>query len=191
MSKVSIGFSKPKKWKPLAWLIQKIEGTEYSHVFVTWHCSSIQRRKVFEAVGSGIRILSNVNFKKHAEVVDLFHFEASDEQIIQIEQETHDQTGQPYGTKAIIGLGIMRLFNVFNRLFKLKGRQGNPFKDGEYSQVCVEAAARILFKLIKLPLPEDIENYGLKEMHDLVEKHGIKVSQSKLDKINGKDSKKK
>lgn len=185
MNKISIGFSKPHKWKPLAWLIKLVEGTEYSHVFVTWHCTNINRRKVFEAVGSGIRILSNVNFKKGAEVVEIYQFYVDDETLFKIEQEAHDMTGKPYGYKAILGLAIMRTFNFFNRLFRLKGRQGNPFKDGDYSQVCVEAAGMALKHIIKY-MPDEIENYGLIEINNLVSEHGEKAPQELIDRINKK-----
>lgn len=181
--KISIGFSKPKTWKPFAWAIQKIEGTEYSHIFITWHCEAINRRKVFEAVGSGVRILNNVVFKEHAKIVKLYNFEVTEEQLFEIEQWAHDQTGMPYGYKAIVGLCIMRAFNAFNRIFKIKGRQGNPFKDGLYSQVCVELGARVLVKLGK-KMPIDVENYGLLEFNDLVEQYGQKATQESIDRIN-------
>ena len=187
MNSVSIGFSRPKTWKPLAWLIMLVEGTEYSHVFVTWHCSNINRRKIFEAVGSGIRILSNVNFKKHAEVVELYSFQVTDDQLLDIEQSAHDMTGRPYGYKALVGLGIMRTFNFINRLFGIKGHQHNPFKDGDYSQICVEAAGMVLSKFIELP--NNIEDYGLLKINS-ISQIGEKANQEKLDRINGKVSKK-
>ena len=162
-----------------------VEGTEYSHVFVTWHCDNIDRRKVFEAVGSGIRILSNHNFKKDAEVVELYHFYVDDATLFKIEQEAHDMTGKPYGFKALMGLCIMRVFNFFNRALRLKGRQGNPFKDGDYSQVCVEAAGMILKKMVT-KLHDLFEDFGLKEMNSLVKDYGEQAPQKLLDKINKK-----
>lgn len=181
---MTVGFSRPKKWKPIAELIMLLEGTDYSHVFVTWRCTNIQRRKVFESVGSGSRILSNITFKKHAHVHSLYHFEVDDATLFKIEQATHDQSGRPYGYKALLGLGFMRCMNFFNRLLGLKGRQNNPFKDGDYSQVCVESAAMVL----KYARPDiyfgEIENYGLKEMKTLVEKYGQKVPEDKIARIN-------
>lgn len=188
MNRVSIGFSRPKTWKPLASLIMLIEGTKYSHVFVTWHCTEIDRRKIFEAVGSGIRILSNVNFKKHAEVIELYSFNITDIDLITIEQQAHDMTGRPYGYKALIGLGIMRLFNMVNRVLRLKGRQHNPFKDGDYSQICVEAAGMVLKNIYDLPY--DFEDYGLPQVNKLAQS-GNKASKEILDRINGAVSKKK
>lgn len=186
MNKISIGFSRPKTWKPLAEIIKILEGTKYSHVFVTWKCTNIDRRKIFESVGSGSRILSNVVFKKSADIVELYSFEVSDDTLFRIEQKAHDQTGRPYGFKALVGLLIMRSFNVVNRVFKLKGRQGNPFRDGEYSQVCVESAAMILSEIDKTLVIDDIENYGLLEINHIIKKHGKRIPQEKLDRINGR-----
>lgn len=185
MNKITIGFSRPKKWKPVAWLIRLVEGTDYSHVFVTWHCTNIQRRKVFEAVGSGIRILSNVNFKKHAEIVELYDFYVDDKTLFAIEQEAHDMTGKPYGYKALLGLTIMRTFNFFNRILRLKGRQGNPFKDGDYSQVCVEAGGMVVKRILK-DLPDKYEDLALKPFNTIIAKHGKKAPQSRIDRINGR-----
>ena len=78
---VSIGFSRPKKWKPFAWLIMLVEKTKYSHTFVSWKCTNINERKVFEAVGSGVRIISNHRFKEKALVVEIYHFEVPVETI--------------------------------------------------------------------------------------------------------------
>jgi hypothetical protein len=188
VNKVSIGFSRPKSWKPFAKAIMLVEGTNYSHVFVTWRCTNIKRRKVFEAIGSGIRILSNVVFKQKAEIVELYHFYVSDEVLFEIEQAAHDMSGRPYGYKAILGLTIMRAFNLFNRVFGIKGRQGNPFKDGEYSQVCVEIGGFVIKKIMK-ELPYDFEDFGLPEFQELAAKHGEKVDQSVIDRINASKKK--
>lgn len=186
--KLSIGFSKPKKWKPLAWLIMAVGGTTYSHTFVTWKCTAIDRRKVFEAVGSGVRILSNVTFKDQAEIVKLYSFEVSEDRIGEIEKLAHDMAGTSYGTKALVGIAIMKIFNFFNELFKLKGRQSNPFKDGSKSNVCIEAGARMLFTALGKPIPQGIEGFDLKEYEELIHSLGKEVPQSKIDKINGKTS---
>jgi hypothetical protein len=186
MNKLSIGFSKPKTWKPLAELIMLIGGTSYSHTFVTWKCTAIDRRKVFEAVGSGIRIISNVTFKEHAEIVELYHFEVSDEKMIEIEQMAHDMAGTPYGTKALVGIGIMKVFNFFNKVFCLKGRQSNPYADGARSNVCIEAAGRILYKILDTALPDNIEGMELGEYNTITKESGKRVPQEKLDHINKK-----
>lgn len=182
MNKISVGFSKPKKWMPLAALIMAIEGTKYSHVFVTWHCTNINRRKIFEAVGSGIRILSNINFKKKAEVIELYDFYVDDATLFKIEQEAHDMTGKPYGYKALIGLLLMRIVNCVARKLRLPLMK-NPFKDDKYSQICVEAAGMVLAKIENPQI--DFEDYGLIEINKLVRFSCADIaSADRLSKIN-------
>jgi hypothetical protein len=182
---MSIGFSRPKDWKPVAEAIMGFEDTDFSHVFVTWKCTNIDRRKVYEAVGSGSRKISNTRFKEANYVVDIFQFEISCDDLFKIDQMTHDQAGTPYGYKHLLGLMIMRVQNYFHRLLKTGKRTGNPFKDGNYSQICVEAGAYVVELAEGIDMPGDIEDYGLKEFYDFVSKHGRRVKQEKLDRING------
>jgi len=186
MNKFTVGFSKPKKWKPLAKLIMLIGRTPFSHTFNTWKCIEIDRRKVFEAVGSGIRIISNKTFKKEAEIVELYHFEASDEAMVKMEQMAHDMAGGSYGYKALVGLGISKFCNWINYKIGLKGTQGNIFKDGNESNVCIEASARQLCEMIGLELPIDIETYDLAKYRELVKAYGVAASSEKIARINGK-----
>jgi hypothetical protein len=181
--KVSIGLSRPNKWKILAWLIMLIEGTKYSHVFVTWKCEAIQRRKIFEAVGSGIRILSNVNFKKHAKVIELYDFYVDKKTLIEIERDAHDMSGRPYGIKALFGLAWMRLVNCFYRIIKRSKKTTNPFKDGDYSQVCIEAGGMVLNRIEKLV--KNYEDMGLKDFKHILLSHcDDHANQARLDRIN-------
>ena len=182
---VSIGFSRPRRWKIIAQLIMWLGGTNYSHTFITWKCTAIKRRKVFEAVGSGLRILSNVTFKKEALVVELYRMEVSDEDIVKLEQLAHDMAATRYGFKALMGMLVVMSFNWFNRTFGIKGRQTNPFKDGKQSNVCIEICARALCELQKIPVPDDIESYMLCEFNAMTSKYAEKVPQEKIDRING------
>lgn len=182
---VAVGFSKPKKWKPLSAAIMFAENTHFSHAFVSWKCTFIDRRKVYEAVGSGSRKISNTRFKENAEVTDIFHFEVDLETLRKIDQFTHDQAGTPYGYKHLIGIGIMRVKNAYYKSIGSNKKAGNPFKDGKYSQICVEAGAYVM-QQVGIELPGDVENYGLKEFYDFCAKHGKKVSQEQVDKINQK-----
>ena len=69
-------------------------------------------------------------------------------------------------------------------LIKSDKKAGNPFKDGKYSQICVEAGARVIELSKKVNMPGNIEDYGLREFHDFVKEHGKKVPQEKIDRIN-------
>lgn len=181
---ISIGFSRRKKFAILSKLIQLVEGTEYSHTFVSWKCTNINRRKVYEAVGSGSRKISNRKFKEKALVTDIFQFEVSCDDLFKVDQRTHDEAGTPYGYKHLIGMGLMRIKNVWNKIFRNGKKASNPFKDGHYSQICVEAGAYVVELAKKMDMPGDIEDYGLSEFYDFVAKHGKKAPQEKIDRIN-------
>ena len=182
---ISIGCSRPKDWKPLAEAIMLAEGTNFSHVFVSWKCTNIDRRKVYEAVGSGSRKISNERFKEKAHVVEIYQFEVGLEDLFKIDQMTHDEAGTPYGYLHLVGLALMRVKAWFYRRLGLKRKASNPFKDGKFSQICVEAGAYVIELSKKNELPGDIEDYGLKEFYDFVKAYGTPVSQEKIDKING------
>lgn len=180
MREISIGFSTRKKWALGSWLIRKVEKTEFSHTFISWKDEEIDRRKIFEAIGSGVRLIGNVVFKQKAKVIDLYDFEVPEEVFFWIEQYTHDQSGKPFGYKHIYGLFVMRIFGAFG--VKIK----NPYKDGDYSQICVESGAYIIEKGLKVDLPGDIEDYGLREYFDFVSKYGNKVPKEKIEEINAR-----
>jgi hypothetical protein len=180
---VSIGFSKRKGFNVISRLISFVEGTDFSHTFVSWKCTNINRRKVYEAVGSGSRKISNVRFKEKALVTDIYHFEVSLEDLFLIDQFTHDEAGTPYGYKHLVGLLAMRVKNSFWKAIGSKRRSGNPLKDNHYSQICVEAGAYVIEK-VGIDIPGDIEDYGLREFHQFVSAHGKKVPQEKIDRIN-------
>jgi hypothetical protein len=181
---ISIGCSRPKDWKPLAEAIMLAEGTNFSHVFVSWKCTNIGRRKVYEAVGSGSRKISNERFKEKAHVVEIYQFEVSLEDLFKVDRFTHDQAGTPYGYKHLVGLTLMRIKGFLYRIMGLSRKAHNPFKDGDYSQICVEAGALVIQLAKNLKLPGNIEDYGLKEFYEFAKKHGKKVPQEKIDRIN-------
>ena len=183
---VSVGFSRPKDFNAISSTIMAVEGTHFSHAFVSWKCINIDRRKVYEAVGSGSRKISNVTFKKESYVTDIFQFEVSHEDLFKIDQFTHDEAGTPYGYKHLLGIAIMRVKNAYYRLIKSDNKAGNPFKDGHYSQICVEAGAYVIELAKIINMPGDVEDYGLREFYEFAKEHGVKVSQEKIDRINGK-----
>ena len=184
---LSIGESRPKKWKPIAALIQLIEGIDHSHSFITYKDARLSDiRYVAEARGGGCRVLSNHEFKLQNEIVRIYRYEVDQETLDDIHREVHLLLARPYGKIHLVGLLWIRLLNFIYRLFEIRKKATNPFKDGDYSQICVELSAKALYKAIKKPIPKWIEDYGLVEMHELNEAFGDPVPQEKIDKINGK-----
>lgn len=152
---LSVGESKPKCFKPASAIIRYIEMTDHTHTFVSWRDPRVDVRIVAEARGSGCRVVTNHTFKSENEVVRIFQYEVDEHNLIDFEKYVWDQMGRPYGHKHLFGLLLMRA-GLTN---------SNPFKDGEFSQICVELSVRAICQALNVPVPQNIENWGLREAH--------------------------
>jgi hypothetical protein len=185
MTNLSILKTKPKEFKLLAWLIMKIEGTSFSHVAISYVDESMDIRYVAEARGGGIRILSNTQFKQDNFIVSGSHYECDLDRIKAAHKYIYNQLAKNYDKKMLLGLGVMRLKILLCKILKCEKAPSNPFKNGDYSQVCCELGLNVI-KLVKdVVLPIDIEDCGLKEFNRIDLKHGTPIPQEKIDKING------
>lgn len=174
-----IGESRPKRWKPVAWLIMLVEGTDHSHSFICWKDKRVQVTKYAEAIDSGGRITSEKRFLKKNHIVRAYEYSVSTEKMLELERWLWQSLG-PYSKKHILGLLWMRIVSALG--FKKEAK--NPFKDGEYSQVCIELTARALQKIEGVDLPGEIEDYGLLQMQDFNKIFGKTVTSAVLDSMN-------
>ena len=166
---IRIALTKPKNhtFPIVSWLIRFVEGTEFSHVLPYWHVKSLERDLYYEAVGSGVNFLSWKLVPEKYEMVEIYEFQATD--LKKVAQFCHDNAQRKYSKKQIAGLALMRAAKLFG--FKI----ANPFKDGDYSQICVETGAIILESAGAIDVPDDIEDYGLLEFRELLIKHGKRI----------------
>jgi len=183
--KISIGESYPNHLKPIAWLTKKVEGVEYSHCFISWK-DNIGLRWVAEARGSGLQIISNVEFKQENNIINIYEYECDEEQYKKAMTYVWQESHKEYSKRQIAGLLWMRLANRFARALCWEKRFQNPFRDGPYSQICCEFAINTLTTAMGIEIPGDVENYGLIETRRLNEKYGLKLEQAIIDRINGK-----
>lgn len=169
MKSVIIHLVRPKGAAPiLSSLIMKAEGTNFSHVAVSWHLDSIDRDIFYQSVGSGVNFISKYNFNNHYQIVNSYEFLVED--IKSVAQFCHDNSGNPYGKLQLVGLGIMRFCKLLGITIT------NPFKTGSASQVCLETGMRVLIAAGCLSILEDqIDNYDLIGFKALLDKYGKKV----------------
>lgn len=168
MKKLTIGFSKARsKWAVISWLIRKVEGSAYSHVYVKFHSDSLERDLVYQASKTMVNFMGTEVFNEEAETVETYTLDLSDEAYKHILQYAIDNAGKPYGVKALLGMGLVKLMGLFGKKIK------NPFKDGSSAYVCLELVGVILWIIGEIESIEDLESMGLKEFHDLFMK-GLK-----------------
>lgn len=163
MDYLIIGFSKPKNRIPvigyaLSWLIQKFEGTNFSHAYVSWYSQSLDRVLFYEAVGGGVRFQNKEYFDNYVEVVEKYKIPIVDSKIIL--QLCVDSLNKKYGMLEIIGIGIRLFLEKFG--IKIK----NPFINDK-TYFCTEIAFEIL-KTQKKELNFDKKDISVKELNELI-----------------------
>lgn len=137
MNDFYIGFSKPKgmKFPIYANLIRIIYKTEYSHVYVRFYASKYDRWLVYESVGKGTRFVEYNNWQNHAQVIDEFIVDVTDEQKKIIITSCIDNLGKDYGILQAIGIGLKKLVKKW---FNVK--VNNPFPDPS-KEICSDAVS--------------------------------------------------
>ena len=180
---LSIGESKPRKSKIFSNLIMKFEQTNHSHIFISWK-DHLGLRWVAEAKGSGVRIVSNKEFKEDALVVNIYKYETPQENMDSVVRFIWENSSDSYSPKQILGLAIMRMLNYPLKKFGFSYRFSNPYKDGDYSQVCCELALRSLEIATDRKIDGHLEDYGLRETQIYNQAHGVKQPPEKIKRIN-------
>lgn len=151
MQSIVVGFSRPKKWRPFAWLIMKGYGIPYDHVYVKFHSGTYGRDIIYQASGSMVNFMGNTIFLSNNIGMNEFQVSISDDKYVGLMQFCIDNAGKPYGVKQAFGMAIVRIAEIFGRYIK------NPFKDdGTY--VCSKLGAYILENFAGAIIPRDIED---------------------------------
>ena len=163
MEKIIIGFSRPKKWKPFAWLIMKGFGTPYDHVYVKFHSESLDRDIIYQASKMMINFMGTVLFNLENIVVAEFEIEISPESKKALMQFAVDNAGKPYSIKEAFGLGLVRICELFGKKIK------NPYKEGNSEYVCSILVDYILEKYADIGVKNDFENADPKDVYDLLD----------------------
>jgi hypothetical protein len=158
MSTIKIGFSRPSKWRLLAWVIMKVLRTRYDHVFVRIRSDTYERDIIYQASGLAVNFMSPTIFEKHNVVTDEFELPVRDFKGMM--QWCIDTAGVPYGVKAFIGLGIVKLLAVFGK------KIGNPFASGDETYICDKAAAKIMELYCGDDIPEDLDDLTPKDLYE-------------------------
>lgn len=162
MERVIVGFSKPKTWKPYAWLIMKSFGTPYSHTYIKVYSNTYKRYLIYQASGTSVNFMSDQIFNDHAIVVDEFMLEISDEARKSMMQFAIDNCGKPYGMKEALGLAIVKIASWMGKTIK------NPLSDKEATYVCSGLVAEVLRDFFGKELPKDPDDMTPKDVYELL-----------------------
>lgn len=138
MEKIIVGFSKPKKWKPFAWIIMKFYDIPYDHVYIKFWSSKFQRNVIYQASQLMVNFMGEKFFESENDVIKEFELDITDEDRTSMIQFAMDEAGKPYGMLNALGLAIVGIFDRLGKKIK------NPLGDGEKTYICCELVADIL-----------------------------------------------
>lgn len=158
MRKVSIGFSRPTKFAILSWLIQTVQKTDYSHVYIKFYSSSYDRNIIYQASGLQVNFIGEQLFQEHHVVSKEFEFDVSEETYKKMMAFAIDRAGYPYSIK--------QLFNIAGYMITGKTLLS---KDGRDSYVCSELASQMMEEDLKIPLDKDLDLITPKDVYVILD----------------------
>jgi hypothetical protein len=162
MPTLTVGFSKPKKWKPLAWMIMKGYSTPYSHVYIKLWSDKYQRFLIYQASHTLVNFMSTEVFDTESVVIEEFNLNIADETRTKMMQFAIDNAGKPYGMMNVVGLSVKRLCELFGMKIE------NPFTDGNKTYVCCELVGAILKDEIKVAVDIPLDDLDPKDIYDIL-----------------------
>lgn len=176
MNTLLIEFTKPNPkshtFPPiLSWLIRLFQWTpkdgipKFSHVRWRWFSSRFQEDLVYEASGSALKFVGSLVWPKYVEIVEVYEVDVTNEEKIAIIKWCIKHAGLKYARLGLIGLLYVILMKAIFRM-----RVKNPFKDGEYTQVCVEAIIRGLI-LVGIKTDIDPDSADLLDARNLLRQY--------------------
>jgi hypothetical protein len=170
METVIIGFSRPKKFKPFAWIIMKVLRTNYDHVYVKFHSDSLERDIIYQASKTMINFMGTVVFENENIIVKEYTLEIMPENKKALMQFAVDNAGKPYSFKEIIGFAWVKINSIFGRTIS------NPFKEGKNEYVCSVLASYILENYLNRDIPGDFENVDPLKLDQYLASLNLKIT---------------
>lgn len=171
MKTIVVGFSKPNKFMPFAWLIMKAYDTPYAHVYIKFNSDTYERTLIYQASHSMVNFMSNAVFNYGNETIAEFEITISDLESKPLIQFMIDNSGISYGILNAVGLGISQLVKlIFNKEIK------NIFGDGNKTWVCDEIAGSILQTFHNVKFSKSLDDLTPKDLYEYLETHEKRIN---------------
>jgi hypothetical protein len=126
MRTITVCFSKAKNHPfPIGSLaIRLYLGTDYSHVSYHFLDEVTEEPVVYEAVGAGLRFIGKRLWEDHAEIVDSYKLEVSEETYTEMHRVCILSCGKPYGYMQNLGIYLADILNCTTEIEPVFNRDG-------------------------------------------------------------------
>jgi hypothetical protein len=163
VAKIIVGFSKARsKFAFLSYLIRLVEGTNFSHVFITWKSNWLDLQVVYQASGTQVNFIDSERFNKKALITDSFELSISDDVFKSIIQECMKRAGVGYSLPQLFWLLCYKTCTVLHLPVKWIP------KDGRKLYVCSELVAELLEKELKISFNKELDFVTPKDIYNIL-----------------------
>lgn len=119
-----VGFSTPKHFNPVSWLVRKFTGSRASHAFFVYTDNDFDMEMVMEAHELGFRLTPFEHFKKHNQLVKLVTPKHSIDTGLKAVAQRY--LGTMYDYEGLLGMAWVMVGRWLKRKWK------NPFRGSKY-----------------------------------------------------------
>lgn len=136
-----IGFSTPKAFNPVSWLVRKLTKSQVSHAWVCYHSELFDQDMVMEAHELGFRSLTLENFKTKNKIV---YIHPVDVNITPGLRLLASHLGEAYDYGGLLGMSFVLMGQWLKRKFRWwKYKISNPWAHAKL-MICSEAMVVML-----------------------------------------------
>lgn len=136
MSNTRLGFSTPKKFNPISWIVRKFTKSRCSHTWFVYYDMDFEMDMVMEAHELGFRLIPYSRFEKHNQVVAIITPKTSLDAGLKWSAEW---LGTAYDFAGLIGMAWV----IIGRMLKKKWK--NPLQVS-HAMFCSEMAVTAMKK---------------------------------------------
>jgi hypothetical protein len=136
-----IGFSTPKAFNPVSWLVRKLTNSQVSHAWVVYQSELFDRQMVMEAHELGFRTITYDHFKSKNKVVMVVPVDVDVTPGLRMLSE---HLGEMYDYSGLFGMSFVLIGQWFKRTFKKwRRRIRNPWANAK-RMFCSESVVALL-----------------------------------------------
>jgi hypothetical protein len=162
MKNLTIGFSRPRTFKPFAWVIMKFDSAPFSHGFVKFKSDSWGTEFIYQSSGHKTNFMGGNAFRKQNIIVEEYQIEIPNETEAMVGKLCVEREGRPYPVMQVIGKGLVKI-----------GFKRNPFSNGDEMSDCIEECAAILRDGIGVKTDLDMDSVGVMEFRNWIKSLSI------------------
>jgi hypothetical protein len=171
MRTIIFGFSRPTHFGAFAAAImwwddfRKVPGPQISHGFVKFVSAAWETSFIYQASGIRTNFEGEQSFLEHAQIVEEFPIQVSEETFNKIGKFVVGRENRPYAIKQTLGMGLVIAAYLLSFGQVLVA---NPFADGGVTTNCIEEMSIILAEEFGTQVPMNMDSASVRPFRNWI-----------------------